>query len=178
MSSVLDQHDVLGQYTDPPFPYDFTQGPDVVRSHEDARRGGVNCISLAHLAMSDLFDIKLPPGLHRAEMYVDTMYFEDVADSDAMRCGDIVWFGIASPAIEPVDFIPVYENGVLLNWAAFPVKHATVFTGNRDHNGDPLLLHATRFAGMSTIWPMSKFPEYDMYRRRYATRRLIQLARV
>ncbi|HSH56032.1 MAG TPA: hypothetical protein VK983_04365 [Candidatus Limnocylindrales bacterium] len=165
--------DVLDRYINPSFVYRFSQGPDVVQTPEDALRKGINCISLAHLALRDIFNYQLTSELQCAEMYLDTHTFTKVNSIADMRRGDLVWFGVDKASIEPEEFIPVYNDGALTNWADFPVKHATVHTGKFDREGNPLLLHSTHVEGTNTIWPLPKFAEYQKYRKLYGITRLI-----
>jgi hypothetical protein len=164
--------DTLERFLDPAFTYDFEQGPAKVRSIEDAYRDGINCVSLAHLALQDLFHAELPPDLHCAEMYADTERFEPVTGTDEMRQGDLVWFGINNAPILPEQFQPVYQSGQLINWREFPVKHVTVFTGDRDAQNDPLLLHSTYIAGTNVVWPLGRFADYARYQKLYKITRL------
>jgi hypothetical protein len=94
-----------------------------------------------------------------------------VGDHDALRLGDLVWFGVEEPAIETHEFQPLYENGQLVNWSDFPVKHVAISTGE-SNDGDPLLLHSTSIAGTNVIWPMSSFATYRRYRKHYGVTRL------
>lgn len=47
--------EVFSRYLDPAFRYVRCQSPARVRSREDARRAGLNCVALAHLVIRDLF---------------------------------------------------------------------------------------------------------------------------
>ncbi len=165
--------DVLDRYINPSYVYRFSQGPDVVQTTEDALKNGINCISLAHLALKDIFDYQLPSELQCAEMYLDTDRFTKVDSIAEMRRGDLVWFGIDKATIEPEEFTPVYENGALTNWSDFPIKHAAIHTGDADIDGNPLLLHSTHVEGTNTIWPLPKFAVYQKYRKLYGISRLI-----
>ena len=166
-------NNILESYVNPAYVYKFCQGPDVVRDRKDALRYGINCVALAHLAIRDLFDYALPRELQCAEMYLDRNHFEKVNGTEAMRQGDLVWFGIDNATIEPEEFELVYEHGVLVNWADFPVKHVSVYIGNKDERGVPLLLHATHVGGTNAVWPVDRFVEYRKYRRMYGITRLI-----
>lgn len=162
----------LETYLDPQFVYQFTQGPDLVRSREDALRYGINCISLAHLALKDLFDHELPPNLLCLELYRDREHFEPVEQFDQMREGDLVWFGLANPVTPIEDFVPQYKDGQLLNWPDMPIKHVAVATGEADEQGEPLLLHSTFSAGTNVVWPLGKFRNVKRYQQVYGITRL------
>lgn len=161
----------LEQYLDPSFVYRFEQGPQVVADIEQAKQDGINCISLTHLAIESLFNYRLPEDLHCAELYQDAGYFDEISSLSAMEVGDVIWFGVETPTIEPGAFVPVYEDGILVNWRDFPVKHAGIFHG-WSSNGEPEILHATHLAGTNVIWPLSKFAEFRRYQKIYSVRRL------
>ena len=163
---------LLETYIDPQYVYKFTQGPDVVRSREDALRDGINCISLAHLALRDLFDYELPAELFCLELYYDREHFTEVGGLENMQAGDLVWLGLASPTVEIEDFVPRYKNGRLTNWSESPVKHAAIFTGEKDQSSDHLLLHSTPYEGTNAVWPLKMFSRHKRYRKVYGITRL------
>lgn len=152
-------NNTLDTFVDPAYSYEFWRGPAEVRSIADAKRHGLNCIALAHLAINKLFEVELPPELHCAELYTDKQYFTRVDNLADARHGDLVWFGIADPPIEPEAFVPLYQNGMLVNWRNFPVKHVAIHTGKHDKQGEPLLLHASQKDNTNVIWPFSQFAE-------------------
>lgn len=168
--------DPLECFIDPTLQYRFMQDPRNVRSIEDARTGGINCITLAHLAVRELFAVELPPELHFSEAFLDRRHFTDVPLLDDLRRGDLVWFGLESPPIQVADFRPVYRDGQLVNYHEFPVKHVAIATGNTDARGEPTLLHATHIAGTNVVWPLNKFAEYARYRKVYGISRLLAAA--
>ena len=131
----------LKRYLEPGYRYDFNQGPKEVRSPEDALRSGINCVSLAHLAIKDLFDYELPSELHCAEMYRDTEHFVAVDADEPLLQGDLFWFGIKNPKIQAEEFKPVYDHsGNLINWFENPIKHVAMYTGIKNGDNDPVLL--------------------------------------
>lgn len=162
----------LAHFIDSEFVYRFTQNPDVVRNEKDARQHGINCVSLAHLALRELFDIELPSNLLCAELYADRTYFDHVESFDVLREGDLVWFGVEKPAMPPDAFEPHYLDGALINWREFPIKHVAVGLGERDGSGEELLLHSAYQEGTNAIWPFSRFAQYRRYRRVYGLSRL------
>lgn len=159
-------------YLNSSYVYDFWSGPDVVQSKQDALAKGINCISLVHLALTDLFDYPLPQSLMCSELYKDREHFRPVHNSEVNQMGDLMWFGIEDPPISTRAFVPHYEDGKLVNWSDFPVKHAAIHTGE-DNDGDPLLLHSTSIVGTNTVWPMSYFRTYKRYRKFYGATRLV-----
>src|SRR3990167_3284453 len=161
----------LEPLVNPAFVYRFTQGPDVVRSIDDARAGGLNCVALAHLAMQRLFDYHLPPELKCVELYGDRDHFRAVEDIADAQEGDLAWFGLANPQVGVEEFRPVYSDGQLANWREFPVTHVGVFADVS--NGDPRILHATPVEGTNTVLPLSEFAGYKRYERLYGITRLM-----
>jgi hypothetical protein len=131
----------------------------------------MNCVSLAHLTTKEVFSFSLPPHLHCAELYLDCTYFEDVPSIENLEAGDLIWFGVDDPRIQPEEFEPVYDNGQLINWREFPVKHVGVHTGEFEDD-DPLVLHATHIERTNAVWPLSRFADYSRYRKIYSVRRL------
>ena len=161
----------LNGFIDPRFTYNFYHGPDVIGDIEAARQYGLNCVALAHLATKHLFQYSLPSSLHCAELYVNTLHFGVIPDIDNIEQGDLVWFGLADAAIQPEEFEPQYQDGALINWRDFPVKHVGIHTGETALD-DPLILHATHLAGTNVVWPLSRFSDYRRYQKIYSIRRL------
>ncbi len=161
---------VLQTYINPKFQYVFTRGPDEVKSTEAALLNGINCISLAHLVIKDLFDYKLPSDLKSSELSKDTLHFNLVNSLDDMEIGDLVWFGVSNPIVELKDFKPKYRDKQLLNWRDFPIKHVAIYTGEKTE-GDYLMLHSTSVDGTNVIWSLNKFKNYDKYQKIYFIKR-------
>lgn len=166
----MTQNEELSQFISDDFRYKFSHGPNIIHSKEQARREGINCISLAHLALKALYGVTLPSALMCSELHQDREYFEEVTHKD-MIAGDLVWFGVQDPIIGPDQFVPVYEDGELINWKEYPVKHVAIATGEINHD-DPLLLHSTNLTGTNVIWPMRLFAEHRRYRQLYGVTRL------
>lgn len=165
--------DFFEQYLDPALKYDFTKGPEVVGDLEQARKMGMNCISLAHIVLKDLFDVALRPEQHCYEMYADSIHFESVEKPSAMQVGDLVWFGYPRPRVSPATYKPVYDTlGRLENWRDNPIKHVGIYTG-KIIDGDYGLLHATHYTGGNVIWPLKKFKQFRRYNRTYRISRFI-----
>lgn len=165
--------DIFENFVRAGYTYSFEQGPNKIRSHEDARVNGLNCVALAHLAMKDLFDYTLPQDFQCLELFLDREHFEPIDGLDSMQQGDLVWFGFAEPEVTLEAFVPVYdEQGELTNWKDVALRHVGVFTGERDEDNEPLILHATRSAGTTAVWPLQKFQKYRRYRKIYGISRL------
>lgn len=158
-------------YIDPAFVYRFRSGPDVIRSRADALREGINCVSLAHIVLAEMFDYRLPPDLLCTEMYQDREHFREIPELSEAQAGDLVWFGLQDPPVGFADFVPQYRDGDLLNWADFPVKHVAIHTGRHTDDG-PLLLHSTHRVGTNAVWPIREFAEYRQYKKSYGVTRL------
>lgn len=162
---------LLERYVDPAFIYRFTQGPDRVPDEATARRDGLNCVALAHLVLRDLFGQSLPNSLHCYEMVSDTQYFDTIDSTETMQAGDLVWFGLVSPKVSLLDYIPQYDrNGDLVNWRDNPVKHVAIYTGENPR--DRLMLHTTNIEGTNVVWPLRQFADYRRYERIYRISRL------
>lgn len=162
--------DALERFIDPEFVYSFWQGPQEVRSEEDARLRGLNCVALAHLCLESLFGYQLPPEQHCYEMFVNTSHFATLSQASAVRRGDVFWFGPSSTDV--AGFTPQYNGyGLLLNWRASPVRHMAIATGDTQ-DGQPLLLHATHIEGTNVVWPVAKFADYVRYERVHRRARL------
>lgn len=161
----------LEQYLDPAFVYSFWQGPQAVRSVEQALNEGINCVALAHLVIDSLFEYRLPADLDCFELFTDTFHLDEVASLSDMQDGDLIWFGVEESLTEVEDFVPVFQDGLLVNWRDFPVKHVGIFTG-RSENGEPLILHSTSVEGTNVVWPLSRFNGYARYRKIYGVKRL------
>lgn len=153
---------ILQGFLNPGFVYRFEMGPGQVPDKDTAFRSGVNCVSLAHLVLKELFGQKLPGGLDCFEMFTDRERFAPVSLGQA-QMGDLVWFGRS--CAEPIDgFVPKYDqDGSLVNWQQYPLEHVAIATGSRDDAGDLQLLHATHFEGTTAVWPLTKFSEYARY---------------
>jgi len=165
----------VDRYMGPEFRYAFLSGPDVVRSIEHALEHGNNCVALVHLAIKEYFGYDLPSDLHCAELYQDSRHFEKLDDLAELEFGDLVWFGVKNPSISPAEFVPVYEDGRLVNWREFPIKHVGINV-SQGSEGEPEILHATFVEGTNTVWPLSKFGHYPKYSQTYGASRLIQQA--
>lgn len=161
---------VLQKYLDAPFKYEFSQNPDTVQTFDAALANGINCISLAHLVLRDLYNVNLPTIYRSSELYKDTTYFEDVYDFDSAEVGDLVWLGVANSRVSVENFAPKYKDGELTNWREFPVKHVAIHTGESSLDGN--LLHATAIEGTTTVWPIQKFNDYPRYKKVYGIKRL------
>lgn len=162
----------LEKYIDPAFVYRFTQGPDVVGGEIDARERGINCISLAHIALRELFESDLPSTMNCYEMYIDDTRFSTVETVDTMQKGDLAWFGSAHPRVAIEDFVPEYsETGYLLNWRDRAVNHVAIYTGEVS-DGEYQMLHSTPIEGTNVMWPLSRFAEYARYEKLYKISRL------
>jgi hypothetical protein len=158
-------------YLDPAFRYVFSQGPDRVRSRQDALSDGLNCVSLAHLIIHDLFGYVLPATYQCTELSTDEEHFTSIPSASLMRKGDLVWFGVTAPAVSIEDFVPRFENGSLANFNEYPINHVAIYTGIYDH-GDYLLIHANQVDQTITVWPLRAFQDHDRYDKVYAIMRL------
>lgn len=131
-------------------PYKFKNSPGAVSS--DAIE--MNCIRLIHRVYKEQFGAVLPIGMWARETLADEdVVFETVRDG-SVKIGDVFVFGREIPGESPV-------------------FHLALYTGQRDANGDSLLLHTTHLNGRrSGIWPFSKFGEFQRYEKLHAVKRL------
>ena len=132
---------------------------------------GLNCVSLAHLIIRDLFGYVLPATYQCTELSADQEHFMSVSSPSLMRPGDLVWLGVADPTASIHDFIPRFENGRLANFNEYPINHVAIYTGVCDH-GDYLLIHASQVDQTNTVWPLRTFTDHDRYCKIYAIMRL------
>jgi hypothetical protein len=158
-------------YLDPAFRYVVSQGPDRVRSRQDALSAGLNCVSLAHLIIRDLFGYVLPATYQCTELSADRQHFMSIPSASLMRPGDLVWLGVSDPAASIEDFVPRLENGRLANFNEYPINHVAIYTGVYD-DGDYLLMHASQVDQTNSVWPLRAFTEHDRYRKVHAIMRL------
>jgi hypothetical protein len=163
----------MEQFLDPAYRYRFTQGPDMVRNRDDALRNGINCVSLAHLAIEELTGQQLPDGLHCYEMFGDTEHTETVDPAMDLQPYDLIWFGLQESDGWANEFVPRYDaNGALTNWRDNPLRHIGIHTGDIDESGDPLILHASPHEETNVVWPLREFAEHSRYRQIHRVARL------
>ena len=148
-----------------------TQGPDRVRSRQDALSAGLNCVSLAHLIIRDLFGYVLPATYQCTELSTDQQHFMSIPSARLMRPGVLVWLGVADPAASIQDFVPRFQNGRLANFNEYPINHVAIYTGVYDR-GDYLLIHANQVDHTNTVWPLRAFQDHHRYGKVYAIMRL------
>jgi cell wall-associated NlpC family hydrolase len=163
---------ILNRYISPAYKYCFEQGPSVVRNREEALRNGINCISLAHLVLKDLFGYELSPELHCIELYRDRAHFEEIESIEQMTKGDLVWFGLANPAINIEDFEPEYNDNYLINHPDCALKHVGIYTGEKGSCRDYQILHSTPYEGTNIVWSLHRFSSYIRYEKLYGITRL------
>lgn len=132
-------------------PYCFKNGPDKVPDLTTARREGANCQALAHLIQTELGS-PLPLGALSKEIFEDDSRFPSVPLGE-IKGGEIFLFGREQE-----------EDPRKL--------HKAVYTGLRDEEGDPLLIHSNGIDGESSIWPLGRFANVKRYQRLYAIKRI------
>ena len=96
------------RFIDRDFWYNFESGPREVRSIDDAKKYGNNCVALAHLVFAHMHGITLPPDMHCYEWYANTELFPSVSLQD-MQPGALVWFAPHRPPHETRHFVPQYK---------------------------------------------------------------------
>ena len=163
---------VLQGFLSSDFVYSYEMGPEQVPDTDTAFRTGINCVSLAHLVLNELFGQVLPRELDCFEMFTDKDRFEKVRSVMDAQLGDLVWFG-RKPLTPAIDFVPDYDDrGHLVNWPEHPLEHVAIATGELGEDRDPLLLHATHIEGTTAVWPLSRFLEQPRYAEVHGVSRL------
>lgn len=132
-------------------PYNFRKGPLVIEM-DNLRE--LNCQGLVHIFCKRM-GYGLPPEMRSKEIFEDEENFFRTIRQGPLKFGDVLIFGR-----EEVDYRRL---------------HLTVFGGDYDPYGSPLLLHATKIDDKVCVWPLSKFSDYPSYSRLYAVKRLISL---
>lgn len=151
------------RFIGPDFWYNFESGPGEVRSIEDAKKYGNNCVALAHLVFAHMHGVTLPPELHCYEWYADTELFPTVPLQD-IQPGALVWFAPYRPPHATQHFVPQYKNNFLQNYRQGPARHMATYIGS-DASGEPQLLHTSRLTGTNAIWLPQQFSEQRRYAR-------------
>jgi cell wall-associated NlpC family hydrolase len=163
--------EILDAYIDEGYVYRFMNGPRFVRTKQEAKIRGINCISLAHFVLKDLFNIELPAELDCYELYTERALFEEVA-AEQMATGDLLWFGWSNPKIPIENFVPKYSGSNLANYQDRAVTHVGIYTGEQDEVNDPQILHSSPVEGTNAIWPLRRFSDYPRYSKLYGITRL------
>lgn len=150
--------------------YRFSQGPSIFDHNpelnrepttEEAFREGVNCQALVHAVYRDIFGFSIPTNIMSKEMYEgdsETPLFVPVDTAgDSYLMGDIFIFGRR-------------------NTTDMRKLHVAVNTGNKNEEGELMILHATKPIGENDsgiyIWPFPHFLETGRYEELYGIRRL------
>lgn len=164
---------ILERYISPEFIYNYNAGPNVIRTIDDARSFGINCVALAHLVVKDLFDVELPSELDCYELYTDRLYSSFYKSSSNLLFGDLVWFGTVTGHTAVDSFKPEYEQtGNITNWRRFPINHVGVCIA-AEPNDVPLILHASRVVGTNSVWSLDDFSKHRYYRQIHGLSRII-----
>jgi len=131
-------------------PYCFENGPDKVPNLATARREGANCQAFVHLIQAELGS-PLPLDVLSKEIFEDDSRFPSVP-LDEIEGGEIFLFGREQEK-DPRKF------------------HKAIYTGLRNKQGDPLLIHNNGIDKVSSIWPLGRFAEAERYQRLYAIKK-------
>lgn len=122
-------------------PYDFKSSPRIGFEGKT-----VNCQSTVHLLYKARLGIELPKGMWSKEIFEDEgLIFETVRSPiDRLYEADIFVFG-QKEEIDPKKF------------------HLTYYSGQRNVQGDPLVVHANVYDLGVSVWPLSKFYQHKRY---------------
>ncbi len=161
----------MEQFISPPIPYELLHGPLTAPDIASARQNGANCYALYRLARKALgVEENLPSeGLYEAVLAVPSLGAEDRTGD--LRVGDGISFGPQAPKIAIDRFMPEFdEQGYLMNWRDFPIRHIGIVASVGGDTG-PQILHASQYDGKSTIWPLDMFQNFPRYARQFGTHR-------
>lgn len=131
-------------------PYKRENGPQKVTDRTTVFTEGLNCQLLTHEAVEILTGVRIPVDQLSKEMYENNKLFPHV--DDQLQAGDIMLFGKEKE-----------DN--------FKKLHVTVYTGEINEDGQPLLVHSNGIDRQVSIWPLSQFEKYKQYKVLYATKR-------
>lgn len=163
---------IFRSYIDKRFRYVFLNGPDAVTTRTQALSEGLNCITLVHLLLKDLFDVSLPANLKGWEMFCDNPYMDNVDSLTEMKMGDVVFFGRRELPDYAIAFSPSYdENGNMRNEKEgnaiiqnrYVGVHLTMYTGQKDIQGCPIFIHANKIDNTISIWSLVQFMANEKY---------------
>ena len=167
-------HPSLQQLLQRPLKYQYHSGPDKVICLDTAEKVGLNCGALVHLLTKELFHVELPSKLMCLELIYDQQYFRDLSPYETTRLGDILVVGRKGLTELLNTFEQEYlKTSRILRGDDHPRIHLLMYTGKMNSPGDPLLVHATPYAGGGVkIWPQSELIRYKNYSQIYKQRRL------
>lgn len=155
--------------------YNYECGPDVVSSIETALTKGINCVSLAHILLSDFYHVHLTSNFKCIEMFYHNNFLRNITDEEEFVLGDILFFGKEGLTELFANYIPRYNEGTLVNGSDFPGLHVGIYTGNKTTETIPLIIHASFIDKGVSVWPLDKFLQYPRYKKIYAVKRLNML---
>ena len=167
-------HPAIQQLLQRPLKYNYHSGPDNVKCLKTAEEAGLNCGALIHLLTKELFQVELPSKLMCIELLYDQQYLRDISPQETPKLGDIVAVGRKGLT----ELLNAFEREYLktsriLHIENHPRIHLLMYTGEVNSPGDPLLVHATPYAGGGVrIWPLPTVMNYGRYSHIYKWRRL------
>lgn len=172
---------VFQLFLDKGFTYNYQNGPNVIRTEEQALAEGVNCIGLMHLLLQQLFNVSLPNNLRVLEIFHDNPYFTSVTSLDDLQIGDILFLGRKSLPDYVHLYKPEYDrNGTLLNeeesnkiiGEKYAGLHTVMFTGERNSN-NPQVIDIQKAVGEVRIWALQDLMSNERYENLYGIKRLM-----
>lgn len=162
------------------YPYNYKNGPEIIRDKTQALSAGLNCIALMHLLIKELFEFKLPKNLRGWEMYSDNPFLIDVSLTADLKIGDILFFGKKNLPVTSLKYKPKYDSernlineqiGNDLIGDDYAGVHLAMYIGEKDTNTNPLLIHTGKIDNTVSVWPLSKFLSYEQYAVLHKTKR-------
>lgn len=166
-------HEAITHYLTAGYKYNFDSGPDKIRSREEALSHGLNCGTLVHLLIREIFAVELPPRLMCLEMFHDSRFFRTLESWERLELGDVMFVGSVDIANQLQRFVPIYTpDGRFANWEEHPKLHLALFNGGDVTSDEATFIHATQFGRSVALWTTSDFRRYKTYNACYARRRL------
>jgi hypothetical protein len=162
--------------------YNYQKGPNVIVSEKQAVKEGINCIGLMHLLLKKLFNRTVPDNLRVLEIFHENPYFQTINTLKTIQMGDILFLGKIEISAYIYAYKPIFDRNKHLSneqegrniigkkYAGF---HTAMFTGDRDIQGDPLIIDIQKETNKVRIWSLNELMSKEKYRKLYKIKRII-----
>lgn len=173
---------VFQVFLDKGYKYNYRNGPNVISSQEQALKDGINCIGLMHLLIRELFGIRLPQNLRVLEIYNDNPYFKTIDKLEDIQMGDIIFLGrkqlpeyifLYKPQYDKEKNLINEEEGRAAIGEKYAGYHTVMHTGDKDKNGNPLVIDIERIVDTVKVWSLNELMEEERYEVLYKIKRFI-----
>lgn len=165
-------HPSIHSFLQARYTYVYRSSPDFIRNREDACHYGLNCGTLVHLLVHEIFDCEFPPRLMCLEMSYDKDYLEQVEEPYNWQLGDILFFTSVENAICLDEYRPHFTiDGRLTDWQSHPPLHLGLCTDQK-LGDEPFIIHASPIDRGPSLWPLGRFQKIRQYEVLYCVRRL------